>query len=566
MNVKNAVIGTGILAMVTAVSFIAVFFFTLNTTISDFSGGDIPNINQFYYNFFHGRPFQLSIYTEESTQFHNPYAYLNVLVLHGYILSIIIVGLFYAIWPGINTMYAVFIALNLFGFAFFTFKIIQRLSPSNVYLKSLLAFSVFLLSGYLRVAISGIPIILCGPFILAAYYFLISGKRAAFFLTIVSLCLIQEDLAVFGMTFLAVLLIFEKKYKRTIILSLAFCSGYFILWNFVMQPLLRQDLTLIDNRLSSMLLTRIYDIANKIASFRFYPGRWLVVYSGFYLPVLAAVVIYRFFGALRRLPWLKILAFVFLAPAAHLAYGTFCLCGPYLSPALTMTYLAFLIFLGEVSFDWKKKLAPLSLAVLSAVILIFMTVDAIAMTPVLPFSPRLCIWKTIKRLTGVELPQGDDLKKKIAVGEGLQKQVVSNRETIKIVNAIPKDKSVVFWGNYIMCGFLTDRNDFWIFPMYYDLADFLVIQKGAPYSKFSAEDISDIDYNKPGFWGELYVPVTKAVSARLAGRISEELVNKRHTHRIARDDKYVLILERLEKHEFYMPKSTMGLGWVVKHG
>lgn len=564
MNAKNVIIGIGIFAAVVFLSFVAIFFYTLNTTVSDFSGGDVCNINQIYYNFFHGRPFQLTTYLGESVQFYNPYMYFNILVIHGYILSTAIVAFFYIFWPGVNTMYAVFIALNFFGFAFFTFKIVKRLSPSNAYLKSLLAFSVFLSSGYLLQTVAkGIHITLAGPFILAAYYFLISEKKYAFFLTIVSLCLIQEDLAIFAVTFLITLLIFEKKCKKAVYLSLAFSIGYFILWNFILQPVLRYDMILVDSRVSSMLSARFRGMLETLFPWRPDTRKCLVIFSGFYLPALAAVLIYRFFGVSRRLPWLKILSFVVLAPAAHLIYGTFCLFGPYLVPALTMAYLSFLLFLSGISFDWKKKVTRSSFAILSAVIGIFLTVDIIVMTPTLPFSPRIYTWKIIKKLTGIEIFQRKELQRQVANYDEWQKQTVSNKNTIKIVKDIPAEKSVVFWGNYIICGFLTDRNDFWLFPMCYDLVDFLVIQKDAKYSIFTAEGLKDLDYKELGFWDKIcYVRFGGAVSGRLTDKIREDLVENRHTHRVACDTKYVLVLERLTGYKIYMPKSSIGFGWV----
>ena len=563
MSAKNIAILFGIFAAAIFLSFVAIFFFTLNTAVSDFSGGDAAISNQIYYNFLHGRLFQLSTYLEEYTQFYNPRPYFNVLVLHGYILGTVIVSLFYVPWPGINTMYAVFIILNYVGFAFFTFKIIQRLSPSNAGLKSLLAFSVFLLSGYLRQAVlCGYPIALCGPFILGAYYFLISEKRAAFFFTIISLCLIQEDLALFAVTFLIVLLIFEKKCKKTIYLSLAFSLGYFILWNFIIQPVLRRDLILVDPGLSSMLSVRFHEMLKTLSLWKPDPQKWLVTFSAFYLPILASALIYKFFGSARRMPWIKLFSFLFLAPAAHWLYGNFNLSGVHSLPVLPMAYLSFLLFLGYVNFNWKKNMTPGSTAVFFAAIGIFLAVNIVAMTPALPFSPRIYAWKAVKKLTGLEIFKRDEMEKKIAKDDEWRKQAFSNKEAIKIVRDIPKDKSVVFWGNYPATGFMTARNDFWFFPMYYDLADFLVIQKDAKYTGFTAEDLNAFDYRKPGFWGrELYTnTVLKAVSDQLVKEIIEKLVNKQHTHRITRDTKYVLVLERLVKYRFDMPKSSLGLG------
>lgn len=127
---------------------------------------------------------------------------------------------------------------------------------------------------------------------------------------------------------------------------------------------------------------------------------------------------------------------------------------------------------------------------------------------------------------------------------------------------ISRDKSVVFWGNYIMSAFITDRNDIWYFPMYYDLADFLLIQKDAKHSCFTANDLADLDYKKPGLQDSFYEDINKPVSGQLTAKIMEDLVNNKRTHRVAYNSTYVLVLERLEHHKFYMPESSVGFGWL----
>jgi len=557
MNAKNTIIGIGIFAAAVYLSFVVLFFFKLNTTVSDFSMSDVPNLNQYYYNISHGRPFQVTTYLEESAQFHNPYPYFNMLVLHAFLLPGLIVSLFYIPWPGINTMYAVFIIVNSLGVAFFTFKIIQRLSKPDAYLKAVLAFSVYMLSGILRQTVArGLAITMCGPFILAAYYFLISGKKSAFILSIVSVCLIQDDLAIFAITFLIVLLVFEKKHRNAIYLGLAFSIGYFILWNFIIQPALRYDLVLVNRGSTSMLQERFRQMPESLLLWRPDLKRALIVFSGLYLPVLAAVIIYRFFGVLRRMPWLKIFSFAFLAAAAHWVYGSFNLLGMYLVPPLTMVYLAFVLFFCGINFDWKKKITRGSSIVLFAVLGIYLAVNLMVMAPVLPYSLRSHAWKIAKQLTGVEIFKQNEA----------QKEIAGNKETIKTVKAIPADKSVAFWGNLSICAFMSDRNDFWYFPMYYDLADFLVIQKGAKYSWFGAGDFKDLDYKKPGFWGELYGHSTdETVSGQLVDKIKEYLVKNRGTHRVISDTKYVLVLEKVLRYKFYMPKSSVGFGWIAHY-
>ncbi len=549
MRQKNTIIIIGIFTAAVFLLFVAAFFFTLNTTISDFSGGDAQFHNQMYYNFFHGRPFQFSIWPGDSRYLVNPSPYLSVLVWHSNILSTIIVSFFYLFHSGINTMYAVFIMLNYIGFAFFTFKIIQRLSPPDANLKSILAFSVFLLSGYLGYAVSkGAPITMCGPFILAAYYFLISEKKAAFFLTIVSMCLIQDDLAIFAVTFLIVLLLFEKRCERTVYLSLAFSLGYFIVWNFVMQPFLRQNLVLVDQG-SSLLLSRSHEAMETLSSWRLDPKRWLTVFSGFYLPVLAAVLIYRLFGRPGALPWPKIFSFIFLAPAAHWVYGSFTLSGTHLLPVPVMTYLALLIFVGAVQFDWKKRAGLAQAAILTVSAGIFLCINFMVMTPAMPFSPRIYAWKAIKHLTGIEIFKSDEFRKKMAKDDEWRKQIPSNKETIKIVNSIPKDRSIVFLGNYLVRGFITDRNDIWVFPMYYDLADFLVIEKGSKYSSYGGENLEGLDYRRPELRERFYNASDGVLSDKLVGKIREEIVGNKHTHRVASDTEHVLVLERVMGYE-----------------
>ena len=554
MNFKNLVIGIGSFAIMLFLLFVVLFFFKLNTTVSDFSGSDLTTNNQIFYNFFHGRPFQITIHTEDPKQYINPYPYLNAMTAHAWFLGVPFVALFYIIWPGINTMYAVFIIFNFFGFAFFTYKIIKQLSPEDVYLKWLLAFSIFLLSGILRqILFLGYVLLLSGPAMLAAYYFLISDKKTEFFISIVSLCLIQDDLAVFAILFLIALFISDKKYRKTVYPSLIFCLGYFVLWNFIIQPLLRYDLVLVGSKISVTFFSRINEMIGGFQLWRFTPKTILTVFSSIYLPGLVAVILYRSFGVLRRPPWPKMLALLFIAPAAYWIYGGYCLGSYHIYPVLPMAYLSFLIFLSCVNFDWKKKMTKRSFVILFAVVGIFLAVNILVMAPVLPYQLRSCVWKIVKKTTGVEVFQKNEL----------QEQIPSNKATIKIVRAILSDRSVCFWGNFIIGGFISDRNDFWIFPMCYDLADYLVIQKDALFCHFTAEDLKDLDYKKPGLQYKLDgdLCARKVVSGQLVDKLKEDLVSNKQTHRIVRDDKYVLVLERVKRHKFYIPKSSMGLGW-----
>ena len=554
VNARNAVLNIAILALIMFIYFTVLFFIKLNTTVSNFSGSDLATNNQFYYTILHGRPYQMTIYLEKAGEFHNPYPYLNAMTAHAYFLSLPLVGFFYTIRPGINTMYAVFIIFNFIGFAFFTFKIMQRLSPSNAYMKSLVAFSAFLLSGILRYSIFlGYPLLLCGPFMLAAYYFLISGKRTAFFLAIASLCLIQDDLTVFAIFFLVVLLIFEGKYRKAVYSSLIFCIGYFIAWNFIVQPLIKYDLVLTGSLVSVTFFSRIIDMFKGLQLWRFTPKTVLTVFSSVYLLALAAVLLYMAFGVLRRPSWLKILSFLFLAPVAYWIYGVSSLGSYHIYPVLVMAYLSFLIFLGYVNFDREKKITRRSFVILSAVIGIFLTVNLLVMAPVLPYQVRSGIWNIVNQRTGIKVFQKDEL----------ETQIPGNKETIKIVRGIPVDKSVSFWGNVMINGFMSDRNDFWIFPMCYDLADYLVMQRGALYYPYAAKDMNDLDYKKPGLQDRLdrNIYAGKVPSAQLINEIKEELVNNKHTHRVAYDTEHVLVLERIIRHKFYIPKSTIGFAW-----
>jgi len=554
MNAKNAALSIAIFALITFISFTVLFFLKLNTTVSNFSGSDLATNNQFYYTMLHGRPFQVTIYLAKASEFYNPYPYLNVMTAHAYFLSLPLVGFFYTLWPGINTMYSVFIIFNFIGFAFFTFKIIQRLSPSNAYLKSLVAFSVFLLSGILRYFIFlGYPLLLCGPFMLAAYYFLISGKRTAFFLTIVSLCLIQDDLTMFAISFLIVLLIFESKYRRAVYPSLVFCTCYFIAWNFIVQPLIKYDLMVINSMVSVTFFSRVKEMFDGLQLWRFAPKTIVTVFSSIYLPALAAILLYRSFGVSSRPPWAKMLTLLFLAPAAYWIYGVSSLGSYHIYPVLVMAYLAFLILLSCVKLDWKKTMTRRSSVILSVIIGIFLAVNLLVMAPVLPYQLRSDIWKIVKQRTGIEVFRKNEL----------QTQIPGNKETIKIVRDIPVDRSVCFWGNVMINGFMSDRNDFWIFPMCYDLADYLVMQRGALYYPFAAQNIKDLDYKNTGLQarldGDIYAG--KVVSAQLVDEIKNDLVDNKHTHRVAYDTGHVLVLERIKRHKFYIPKSTVGLGW-----
>ncbi|MBF0515813.1 MAG: DUF2079 domain-containing protein [Nitrospirae bacterium] len=533
--------------------FIFVVLMNLDSTLSVYSSGDTAVFVQNYYNFLHGRPFQTSIFIEESL---NPYAYLNVLTWHSYFLTTFLFSPIYYLYPDLRFIFLIHIVFTYFFTAFFTYKIINRISQSNSELKALIAFSIFAPSGVLNNITSHlVPSTVGIPFILAAYYFLISEKKYLFIISAISICLIQDDFAFFTIFLCVYVFIFEKRLKSYIYIPFCFAVVYLFVWTLIAQPAIRYGII---PSSSSMLLFRLKNVLTSSFITNILLGSIRDRINTFF-PVLvftlSALTVHVSFKSSMRVKWTKIMGLLFLVPAAHWGYGVLSNAERHVTLLIGMFYLVLLLFIGNARFeaatDSLRRLSFLFLLLLS--VCFFFNVSTLG-----PFPYTLCKYpgEIIKRYTGLNV---------CWKGFDCQDSVDSNRKFIKTIEEIPKDRSVVFGGNFSIDGFVINRNDIWYFPLYYDLADYLVIQKDAKESMNPPKTVEDIGYTKTQDRARRQTAAftNESMPENMINVLVERLVNVNRTHRIVSNTRRVLVLEKIDRCKVYMPPTTSGLGWLI---
>jgi hypothetical protein len=140
---------------------------------------------------------------------------------------------------------------------------------------------------------------------------------------------------------------------------------------------------------------------------------------------------------------------------------------------------------------------------------------------------------------------------------------LSNVAFISAMNNIPSDRSVVFWSNINTEAFIANRSDVWFFPNYFDLADFLVLQKGARRSFFEAKILPGETLREALKNGVAVSTGDAIVEPAIVQVLVRDLVYVNKTHAILRDDDNILILMRNTHYEFVVPAHTVGFGWVT---
>ncbi|MBF0319642.1 MAG: hypothetical protein HQL01_07565 [Nitrospirae bacterium] len=546
-------------AMLISIFFVFYFFLQLNSTVSVFSAGDITVYLQSYFNFYNGRPFQNTTDTEFAGQFINNYPYLSILVWHSYFLTSVFISAIYYLFPDINTMFLIYILFDYAGIAYFTYKILKKLSNVDYKLKVLLSISIFAISGYLRIVLAnGTPSQIVGPFILAAYYYLIDNKKIPFIITTILICLIQDDFTLFIITFVIYIIIFEKPYRSYVYFPMIFAIIYFGIWNIVLQPAIRSDLV---NLYSSQLSSRLSSInIGTIITILKTPLRLTVaIFAPALLYVFTIFILYFSFDRLKKVNWVKMIGLALIAPCIHLMYGIYTYADRHLAIVFTIYYLMLVLIIGNINFNYKKTTyLPLYLY-LTGVLFAFTIINFLYLGG-LPYTmEKHTYWadKIENYLKGYGIVF--QIKK-----SNIEKERVTNKYTIAAINNIPLHNSIVYWTNDTVEGFIVNRNDIWRFPMYYDVADYLIIQKDSTASIYPAKTKDDINYKKPGAQDKHAINFARdwTIPKALVDEIKEDLVVKQKTHIVRYDGEHILIIERLNKYKFFMPPSSLGFGWI----
>lgn len=529
---------------------LGLFFWNLAGTTSEYSYGVVTIPHQLFYNFLNERMFQTSIFT---SQFHyqvdssgisfNPYAYIHSYVLHIYLTPFLFAPI-WNLWPSLSWLYGTAFLVNYLGLVLFAWKYLKHLSPRTFPIKTAAALALLLASGFLFTFQQYAQLMLFGgPFILAAFYFLEVRKFGWFFLSVILVCLTSEDLAMVMATFSAYILIFEPKARRYAVASGLFAVTYLALLLLIVQPAARSELMLTKSTTTAKVVSHILHL---------FPMDCGNIFVGF-TPLLyffpAFGIVWLLFGK-PNVSWWRVAGLVFLAPLPH--WGECAVVGAshHLMPPIIFSFAALVLVLGSTpdestpEFVFTKK----RLLLLMGLCVVFILGSLRVLASNLPADFLRPVYRLVGRSEKAERIERSHSEK------------TSNRRVIEVVKGIPKNRSLVYFTNCSIEGFIVGRSDIWQFPDYYDTADYLVIQPGAreAFFTFSGED----DLSNALAAKTIHEAKDGIITQKMAQNIVHSLVDEKKTHRIAVEEQGVILLERIQKQTIFVPPSTVGLGWL----
>jgi hypothetical protein len=473
----------------------------------------------------------------------NPFPYANQAAGHinytPYLFSFV-----YALWSSINCLYLVVFLLNYIGIAYFTWKILKHLSSEETLIKFLWAFSLFASSSFI------LPLqdkcyftLFSTPLVLAMYYFLIKGRKLVFFLITIFLCLTQEDVPLFVMSLSVYIFFFEPERRSYSYFSFGFALVYFIFAISIVQPAARYEFTTVTGSLAMHNLKNLRPLS-------------IINFIKEILPIIAffpAFVLTCFiFKKAVKQNWLKITSLIFIAPLSHWGITAVEGAGAHLLFVVLCVFLALLLLIGSMKHSNNFSLVSHRLFFIG-ILLIFFGFNVYLTRGDIPIPIKNFIKRTVfknNQKINADLAEQDT-------------QRDSNNNVIEAVRNISPDQSLVYWTNRGVDAFMSSRSDLWRFPMYFDLADFLVIQKDAKETFFQCELIREQGIKTSLDKGTHHSSGEKVVIPKeVIDEITHDLTINQKTHCIVTDSEHVLVLKRLQRHTFIIPPFSVGFEWI----
>lgn len=529
---------------------LAGFFANLSSTISDYSAGGISWTHQVFYNVMHGRPLQSSLFASkkagESVGFgFNPYPYIHTYVIHVSVTPYAFAPL-WSLWPILHWLYGMVFLVNYIGMPVFGWLILRYLSPNSAARKTLLTVALLLGSGFLFTIQQKAQLLLfCGPLILAAYYFLLTRRRVPFVITVALLCMISEDAAMVVATFALYVWLFEPEARWYAYTAGGLSIVYLALVLLVIQPAARRELLLTEPMTAVLVIKKLKSIG--VGQLHGMLDRFLPVLL--FLPAFLLVPL--LFGR-PRVAAGQLAGLVLLAPLPHWGETFVVGAAHHLMPVVAFTFLAVVVALGRTP-DAPAGRAGLSrgrATMLLAVAAAFVVGNLRVVGNDLPNHLRPPLYRLLgKREAAARL------ERSFAEESG-------NRRVIEVVEAIPGRQSLVFLTNSSVEGFIAGRSDIWKFPDYYDVADFLVLQRNAHQAFFWFPAPGNGDLGGALAAGRYDDHDAATVSEGMVRAVIRRLAVELKSHRVVVDDPSVVLLERIEKRTIPVPPTTVGLGWL----
>ncbi len=529
---------------------LAFFFLNLGTTTSAYSIGGVTAPHQFFYNFMNGRMFQTSLFASQlagdSVGFsHNPYAYLHTYAIHVYLTPFLFAPL-WNLWPTLAWLYGLVVLVNYGAMGLFAWKTLRFLSPQSFRIKMLAAIGVLMSSGFLFTFQQNAQLILFGgPFVLAAFYFLLTRQKARFLVSMMLWCLTSEDAAMVAVTFSVYIYLFEKDARSYALLGGALAIVYLALVLLVIQPAARSELVLTGSTTTMLVLKHILHLD---------PSAIGTILMGlapvlFFLPAFG--ITYVLFGK-PDISWIQLAGLAVIAPLPHWGECVVVGAGHHLMPVIMFTFAAFVLMLGrtaEIQPD-GTAVSGKRMAMLLCLLAIFVAGSFRVMITNLPDQILLPLSMLAGKSQKVQRLQENAREQK------------SNQKLIAAVESLPGSASLAYLTNSSVEGFIAGRSDIWKFPDNYDLADYLVIQPNARQSFYSMDIKENQGLVEAIANGKVAGLDDAYISEALVKTIVRDLVVGKKSHRVILDEPEVVLLERVQRHQMYIPPSTVGLGWL----
>jgi hypothetical protein len=539
---------------VQALFFYASFFANLHSTICEWAGSAVAWPVQAYYNLLHGRSFQSSIYASpaggDAVGFvGNPYAFIHSFAFHTSVLIYLFAGV-WALHPTLATLYGIIFAWNLTCGAGLTVLILKRLAPRDYRWKAVFALSVFFGAGLLSILDQfAQPLLFVGPTMLAAYYFFLARRRWWFLAAIAAMCLTGEDASMLAVTFAGYFFLFEPEDGRSYgLTAAAFAVPYMLAALLIVQPASRADLIVLSSTNMSHVFKNITALTPAMFAenfktlwplFTILPS-FVMAGTLFGWPSASGAIAVAALGLVTAAPfWAEII----IRGGAH-----------HNLPPFISSYLALLLMIGRAKADeaWLRRSVPAAALAATAIFLLFsLRVQANN----LPNALKPALY----RISG-------KAEKGLALERSLKVEKVSNLTTISAIKSLAPEKGVAYLTNNQAVGFFVDRSDIWQCGdtvrerFAFEQTDYFVVQKDAVNMTCCLDASAGPDYvsivrKSPNIIA-LNCPMTPALLEKIRGSFV-----RAGTHRVAREDEHVLVLENLHPVRYVSPPETVGLGW-----
>jgi hypothetical protein len=502
------------------------FFRNLESTLSDYSWGDVMYHVQVFHNLVKGKPLQMSLYHHPGHGVKaNPAPFANQAAVHSNFTPFLFAPLF-ALRPDMEGLYALVVALNLISALLFGLLILRELRPKDAEARAWLFAGTVLLSSLFRVAHYKNHFLLFGaPFFFAAHWLQLKGRFVPFLGAMLLLCLVGEDATLFALSYAAYLLVLEPGRRRYGAWALACGAAVLLIDVSLLMPAARFEMVR-DN--DSHLLYKLRHPGDFLASIKLFPRSIRLV--ALFLPALAAAA-----AACRwetRFSPARLAGLILLAPGSYWLVTLLSGGDNHLMPILWCLVVALVTVLAH---DWRvgpDARKARGLAALCALVFI----------------------------GGGLVNLGRDFPRALDAAQRAQRE--SNRAVIAEIRSLPEEATVVLWTNETVLGFVANRRKLWFFPDFYDRADYFVAQKDALRSWYGLGDPATarpgVETFDLGFGTAIRgdaVPIGPGLAEGLKKRLGE-------THEVARESAQVLVLRRKTRLEFPETPSSIGFGYL----